>query len=154
MRALLITPLHESSEYLTMNLMVAFGHKGWDALSVPSYANYLHEVGLASSFEASILMALSSVQEFVADHADCVIIGNCDKSIEFDVIINVNIHHEEGVPIQDLQIEKMQEVYGADADIGPIINHLYITADGEYAAGGTVDQIVELVDNLCKAKRN
>lgn len=154
MKALLLLPLHESSEHIAMKLMVAFEHKGWETLSVPSYADYLKSVGLASSFEGSILMALVTAKEFALEHTDCIVIGNCAKAVAFDVIINVNIYHEEGEPLQDLQLNKLRELYGADPDIGPIINHTYAAADGEYAAGGTVEQIVELVDKLCRAKQN
>lgn len=154
MKALLLLPLHESSEHIAMQLMVAFSKKGIEALSVPSYADYLKSVHLAQNFESSVIMALVTAKEFAQEHDDCVIIGNCDTSIKFDVILNVNIHHEEGEAIQDLQIAKLQELYGADPDLGPILNHLYTTQSGEYSAGGSVDQIVELALNLCQAKLN
>lgn len=154
MKALLILPLHESSEYIAMNLMVGLSKKGYETLSVPSYANYLKEVGLAKNFEQSVFMALTTAKDFAVSAPNTIVIGNCDKSIAFDVILNVNINHEEGVPLVDLQLAKLRELYGADPDLGPIINHLYKVEDAEYAVGGTVEQIVELVSNLCKAKLN
>lgn len=147
-------PLDERAQHLAMNLMVEFSHKNMEALSVPNYADYLASVGLAPNYEAAIFMALSSAKDFARAHKDCAIIGNCDKQIEFDVIINVNINHEEGEPLVDKQLQKLRELYGTDADLGPIINHTYSEKDGEYAAGGTVEQVVELVLNLCKAKSN
>lgn len=154
MKALLLLPLHESSEYIAMNLMVALSKKGYDALSVPSYANYLKEVGLAKNFEQSVLLALTTAKDFAINNPNPVIIGNCDKSVAFDIVLSININHEEGVPLVDLQVAKLRELYGADPDLGPIINHLYNVEDAEYTAGGTVEQIAELVSNLCKAKLN
>lgn len=154
MKALLLLPLHESSEYIAMNLMVALSKKGFDTLSVPSYANYLKEVGLVQNFEQSIFMALTTAKDSALNTPDTIIIGNCDKAVAFDIILNININHEEGVPLVDLQIAKLRELYGADPDLGPIINHLYSVEDAEYAVGGTVEQIAELVSNLCKTKLN
>lgn len=154
MRALIILPLHESSEHIAMNLMVGLTKRGFDTLSIPSYADYLKTVGLAKNFEQSILMALTTAKDFALNTPNSIIIGNCDKAVAFDVIINVNIHHEEGEAIQDLQVAKLQELYGDDPDLGPIVNHLYTTDAGEYTAGGSVEQIIELVTNLCQAKLN
>lgn len=160
MKALLLTPLHESSEHIAMNLMVALGHgrladlQDFEVLSVPNYADYLHSVGLAPSFEASVFMALSTVRDFADAHKNCIIIGNCDKSVAFDVILGININHEEGVKLPDLQVQKLKELYGNDMDLGPIINNLYCSDDAEYSAGGTVEQIVKLVEDLCQAKLN
>ena len=154
MRALVILPLHESSEHIAMKLMVGLSKAGFETLSVPSYADYLKSVGLAKNFEQSVFMALTTTKDFALNNENSIIIGNCDKSVAFDVILNVNIHHEEGEPIQDLQVAKLQELYGNDPDLGPIVNHLYTTEDGEYSAGGTVEQIIELVANLCRAKLN
>lgn len=154
MRALLLMPLHESSEYIAMNLMVALRKRGFETLSVPSYANYLLTVELAKNFEASVVMALDTAEEWARENANCIVIGNCTKRIPFDVILNVNINHEEGEPIQDLQVAKLQELYGDDDTLGHIVNHLYSVKDGEYNAGGSVEQIADLVTNLCKSKSN
>ena len=154
MKALLLMPLHESSEYAAMNLMVELGKRGYEALSVPSYANYLKEVGLAHNFEQSIFMALVTAEDWARNTPDCIVIGNCIKKVPFDVILNINVYHEEGEPLQDLQVAKLQELYGNDVDLGSIVNHLYTTADGEYSAGGSIEQIADLVVNLCQAKSN
>ena len=154
MRALIILPLNESSEHIAMGLMTGLDKQGFNALSIPNYADYLTSVHLAKNFEQSIFMALTTAKDFAVDMPNAIVIGNCDKSIKFDVIINVNIYHEEGEPLPDLQVAQLQERYGDDPDLGPIINHLYTTDDGEYTAGGTVEQIVELVTNLCKTKLN
>lgn len=154
MRLLLLMPLHESSEHVAMKLMVGFGHSelGAEALSVPSYADYLKSVGLAPNFETSVIMALSTVRDFAEAHENCVIIGNCSKAVPFDVILGVNLNHEEGVPLPDLQVAKLQELYGDDPDLGRFVNNLYKSSDAEYYAGGTVEQIIELAVNLCQAK--
>lgn len=160
MRVLLLMPLHESSEHMAMKLMVDFGHSelaadpDFTALSVPSYANYLASVGLAPNFESSVIMALSTVKDFALAHDNCVVIGNCSKQVPFDIILGVNLNHEEGEPLPDLQVAKLQELYGNDPDLGIYVNNLYKTSDAEYHAGGTVEQIIKLVADLWRAKLN
>ena len=159
MRVLLLTPLHESSEHIAMNLMTKCWHtvlaeeQGYDALSVPNYADYLLQTGIAPNFEASIFMALREIIDWAEVRSNCIVIGNAPKKVPFDIILGVNINHEEGVPLVDLQVEKLKELYGDDPDLGPLINDLYSVDDAEYHAGGSIDQIVELVVNLCQAKK-
>lgn len=154
MKALLIMPLAEISQHLAMKLMVEGGKRGFDALSVPNYADYLFTVGLAPNLDVGIFMALSSIKEFIEDKQDYLIIGNCNHNIPFDVILNVNPYHEEGEVVEDLELQQLQANYGKDPELGAIINHLYKTSDAEYTAGGEAADIIQLVTKLCQAKLN
>lgn len=153
MKALLLMPLNEESQYFAMRLMVAFQHKNIEALSVPSYIDYLQTVKIAKTFEQALLMGLSTTNDF-AQQENCVVIGNCDRSIKFDTILGVNINHEEGAVVEDLQLQKMREKYGTDQDVGPLINNLYAAADAEYYVGADAEKIVQLVIDLWGAKHS
>lgn len=156
MKILVLTPLHEISEYSCLELMVELQRRGVDVISLPSYANYLKEVGIAKNVEQSIFMSLVTAKQYVATHTNCVIIGNCDRSQTFDIIVGVNPFHEEGETIQDLQVAKLKELYGADEQLGPIINNLYTTADQEYSMGASAGAISDFICNVYDAyvKRN
>lgn len=155
MRALLIMPMTEISHYKALDLMVSGQKHGFDSLSVPSYADYLTSVGLAKNLDQAIFMALSTVSDFINNTTgDCLVIGTCSRNIQFDVILNVNPYHEEGEAVEDLELQQLRERYGNDPDLGPIINNLYSTADGEYAAAADSEAIIQLVTELCKAKLN
>ena len=101
MKVLLLMPLNEVSQQLAMKLMVAAEHAGFDALSVPNYADYLVTTKLAQNVPSSIIMALDAARLYCEEHEDCLIIGNCSNKIKFDLILNVNPYHEEGQAVED-----------------------------------------------------
>ena len=151
MKVLLLMPLNEPSQHLSMQLMVGLQHHNIETLSVPSYIDYLQTVQIAETFEQALLMGLTTAKEF-AKQPNCVIIGNCDKKVKFDVIIGVNPNHEEGEKIDDFQLEKMRKLYGSDIDVGPLINNLYNADSAEYTVGGDATSIVELVRSICQSQ--
>ena len=154
MKVLLIMPINEASQYFAMQLMVEAGKAGFDALSVPNYADYLHTVNLAPDYTVATIMALSTTNEFAAEHENCLIIGNCSRAVPFDIIINVNPNHEEGVIVEDLELKQIKVLYGMDLEIGPLINNCYTPAMAESTVGGEATQIIQLVQDLCQAKLN
>lgn len=154
MKILLLMPLNETSHYLAMQLMIAAEHKGFNALSVPNYADYLVTTKLAQNVPSSIIMALDAARLYCEEHEDCLIIGNCSTNIKFNLVLNVNPHHEEGQVVEDAELLQLQKTFGDDEKLGPIITNVYHPADGEYSTGATAEQIIELVQNLCQAISN
>ena len=154
MKILLLMPLNETSHYLAMQLMVEAEHAGFDALSVPNFADYLVTTKLAQNVPSSIIMALIAAQLHAEQHENCLIIGNCSTDIKFDLILNVNPHHEEGQAAEDVELLQLQKTFGDDEKLGPIVTNVYHSTDGEYATGATAEQIIELVQNLCQAISN
>lgn len=153
MRILILTPVTERAEYSTLHLMAELNKRGYNAISVPAFANYLLTVKLADNEEQAIVKALISVRDLPINSGDFIVIGNSPKDIKYDFIFEMNINHEEGVAIADKQLDRMRKKFANDPEIMALLN-TYGVEDADSHLGGTVDQIATFVDNVWKANLN
>lgn len=150
MRALILMPLNETSEHVAISLMCKLDDSGYDALSMPNYIDFLVMTKIVKSYEQGVVRTLRDALLFVGDHEkNCIIIGNCSKTIPFDVILAVNPQNEEGEKIEDHQLQAMREKYADAPEVLRIINDCYSVEDAEYATGNKVDAIYQLITELC-----
>lgn len=152
MRILLLMPLNEGSEHVSLSLMQNLQRSGIDTLAVPAFMNYLTVTGLADGFEQSVLKGIISVKDFVSSHPNCIVIGNATKDIHFDEILAVNSNLDAGVEQEDLQLLKMREKYNGEPDVLELLDTY--SAKERYSLGGSVEAIGDFIRDIWNTTMN
>jgi hypothetical protein len=133
-KILILTPLDETNVYTNAAMAKILSEK-CNVLSVPMYADYLLQNGVAKNEQAAIIYALSSIKIWIKDvekeNKDIVIIGNCSKDIHFDMIIGFNKQSLKLEPDIDLRLKKMQEIFIHNEKLENIVKDTYNENDCE-----------------------
>lgn len=153
MKILILTPVYEIGDSFGLHMMAALTKNGYDAFSTAAFANYLLAVKLAKNEEEAIIKALITSNNYAAENKNCIIIGNSSRNIKYDVIIEVNVNHEEGVSIEDRQLSTMRTKYEHDQDLAALLSN-YECKDAESHLGGSVEQIVAFIAKIWNTNQN
>src|SRR5574344_1004983 len=133
-KILILTPLDETNVYTNAAMTKILAEK-CNVLSVPMYADYLLQSNIARNEQESIVFALASVKHWVEEaekiNKDIVIIGNCSKDIDFNMIIGFNKQSLKLEPDPDLRLKKMQEQFIHNDELENIVKDTYNENDCE-----------------------
>jgi hypothetical protein len=135
-KILILTPLDETNVYTTATIYRMLSDT-CDVFSVPMYADYLLQTGIAQTEEEAIIFALKSVSIFVDGKEKCpndlIVIGNSTKDIKYDMIIAFNKEGTKLVAEHDARLEKIQEKCKAIKTVSDLVNNVYSEKDCESA---------------------
>ena len=133
-KILILTPLDETNVYTNAALTRILADK-CSVFSVPMYADYLLQTKIAENEQQAIIFALASVKHWLDTvkgmNRDVVIIGNCTKNIDFDMIIGFNKQSLKLEPDIDLRLKKMQEQFIYSGELEQIVKDTYNEDDCE-----------------------
>jgi hypothetical protein len=133
-KILILTPLDETNVYTNAAMTKILAEK-CNVLSVPMYADYLLQNGIAKNEQEAIVFALASVKHWIEGvekiGRDVIVIGNSSKDIHYDMIIGFNKQSLKLEPDIDLRLKKMQEQFIYSGELEQIVKDTYNEDDCE-----------------------
>jgi uncharacterized protein YueI len=133
-KILILSPLDETNVFTHASMYKILAEK-CNVLSVPMYADYLLQNKIAQNEEEALIFALKSIDTFLKSaeksSKDIVIIGNCTKDNQFNMIIGFNKATLKLEAEPDLLLTKMQQKYKEIGKVNQILSNLYAPADCE-----------------------
>lgn len=133
MKILVLMPLDEKWVYMANGIYNALPPETRNiTFAMPMFMQYAITTKICpnwlyATFDA--LVAAKSVYNSAQD-GDLIMIGNCDKSFQFDAIFNFQ-DIEQDMPFEDKMMEKTKNLVKEDESLAKYVNNLYTNSDSK-----------------------
>lgn len=157
MKILVLMPLNERMVYAATSI---YRHLADDkqemTFAMPMFMEYAVDTKMCEDWLHAVFFAEIAARNFYEKHNDCIIIGNLNKNMKFDMIFNLQ-DLDEDFPYEDKGIQKFIEVINqSEADeesksfLLKYINNLHTNEDSEmplHNSRATAEFLSNMIDS-------